>query len=359
MVGCSESETASGSAPQPSLLLDRAQTMTTMRWLEIRRGAQRSVVGLKLELENPTGSVKYRTALSLLGELDQRRHLEPGTTVVESTSGNLGIALAGLTAEIGCRFVAVVDPKLPSGAREAMASAGAELVTVQERDRHGGYLLTRLQRVAELCAGDSSMVWANQYGSSANPAVHQAVTGPEISLQTEGRLGLVAVPVSTGGTLAGLSAFLRRSFPRVRILAVDVVGSIALSGVGRPHLLNGIGSTRRSSFLNRADYDRQLRVRDIEALAMCRLLAAETGLVLGGSSGAVVAAYVQEPWQHGGDRGIPVLFCPDGGERYEDTVYNDDWLGHKLVRADVEDVMLRAHRDGLRFSLIEDVMRRD
>jgi cysteine synthase len=336
--------------------LKRAHTGSPLRELRIHRGSHCQSAWLKLEMFNPTGSVKYRTALSLLRRLDEDRPLTPGTTIVESTSGNLGLALAQLSAEIGCRYVAVVDPKVPHATREAIAATGAEIVTVGDRDEHNGFLLARLRKVHELCESSTAR-WANQYEGAANPAVHRDVTGPELVRQTRGLLDMVVVAVSTGGTLAGISEHLRSAGRPLRVLAVDVAGSLALdaAGTGRPHLLNGIGAGRRSSFLRPYHYDHVAQVRDMEAIAFCLLLEQDTGLALGGSSGAVLAAFVADLPHHPAPPRLPVLFCPDGGRAYSNTLYTNSWLVAQDALVAVLAVMADARRRGLRFELGEEI----
>lgn len=346
-------QTADRVGTRPDSWLRQASTRTPLRRVTARTGGRSSSGWLKLEMANPTGSVKFRTALSLLGTLDRAEPLVPGGTIVESTSGNLGLALAHLSSELGFRYVAVVDPKLPSATRHAMEAAGAEIVTVTVPDEQGGYLLARLRTVGELCAGSPTARWANQYGSPANPLVHREVTGPELVDQTGGRLDLVAVAVSTGGTLAGIGDCVRRAVPAARILAVDVAGSLATSGsAGEPYLLTGIGATRRSFFLRPRHYDRIVHVRDIDAIAACRMLEQDTGLALGGSAGAVLAACLPElAGRSGPPPRLPVMLCPDGGAKYADTLYDDLWLDLRGSLGAVRAAMAEARGRGLRFDL--------
>jgi N-(2-amino-2-carboxyethyl)-L-glutamate synthase len=197
-------------------LVPSARTNTPLRGLWIRRGRSIRRVWLKLETHNPTGSIKYRTALGLLAALDAQELLRPGTRVVESTSGNLGLALAGLLARLDCQLVAVVNPKLPSPVRELLLAEGAELVTVHDRDSYGGYLLTRLAKVGEKRRADPQLRWTDQYNSPANPAAHRQSIAAELVNQTRGKVDAVLAAVSTGGTLVGLSEGLRAAVPRAR-----------------------------------------------------------------------------------------------------------------------------------------------
>jgi 2,3-diaminopropionate biosynthesis protein SbnA len=279
----------------------------------------------KLESANPTGSSKDRTALSLVQTMTAERPLRPGDVVVESTSGNLGIALAHLLNPIGCRLIAVTDPNTSTYMRRALESDGVEVLVVDRPDGMGGYLLNRLRTVRELCEANPDYRWCNQYENPANPAVHEQTTGPEILAQAGPELDAVYVAVSTGGTLAGISRYLRAAAPTVCVVAVDVHGSRATGGRPGPRLLSGIGASRVSSFLDRCTYDAVKIVSDAESFALCRILRDDTGLRLGGSSGSVLSALLDDL------RGCrpphrPVCLMPDGGERYEHTFYDDAWL---------------------------------
>ncbi len=281
-------------------------------------------VRLKLESGNRWGSSKDRTALGLLGALEASGELQPGATVVESSSGNLGVALAAFTRQRGYGFVAVVDPRVSAANLRAMAELGARLELADEPDDQGGYLLARLQRVQELVDADG-YAWTNQYGHPANPGIHYAETAPELWRQSSDACDAVFVAVSTGGTLAGIARYLREVAPHVKVVAVDVVGSVALGHAAGPRLLTGIGSARRSEFLVASDYAAAVLVTTEDAVAHCRALAAATGVSVGGSSGAVLAACAGYLAQHP-DCGTAVCICADGGAKYLDTIFSDDWL---------------------------------
>ncbi|WP_149830553.1 pyridoxal-phosphate dependent enzyme [Streptomyces tailanensis] len=334
---------------EPEALIARARTGTPLRPLLVRHAGGTRRLWLKLEQENPTGSIKYRTALGLLAALSGRRPLTPGGRVVESTSGNLGLALAHLLPRMGCRFLAVVDPKVPPAVQELMRSYGAEVREVTERDEHDGYLLTRLAMVAELRAADPMLRWTDQYHSPAGPTVHRDITAAELAEQTGGGVDALLVAVSTGGTLAGISEGLRARLPGLRALAVDVHGSLATGGRAHAHLLTGVGASRRSSLLRPAQYDRTVRVRDVEAFACCRMLSEDTGLRIGGSGGAVLAAYLGQ--QEDGLRGTrcPVAVVADGADNYLTTYYDDTWLDDKGIAERVHAEMAEARSEGLSF----------
>ncbi|HEX2513659.1 MAG TPA: pyridoxal-phosphate dependent enzyme [Chloroflexota bacterium] len=282
-------------------------------------------VHLKLEGANPGMSVKDRTAHSLVESLERQGRLSKGSVLVESTSGNLGVALAFLARARGYGFVAVVDPKTTAENLAKMRRFGARIDLVTQPDHTGGYLLSRLERVQELCARSPRRVWTDQYGSPANPAAHASWTGPEILRQMQGRIGAVVLAVSTGGTLAGIAAWLRRVSPATRIIGVDARGSVVFGGPPGPRKLTGIGSSRRSSFLTPASYDEHIHVGDAEAFAFCRALHSATGLHVGGSSGAVLAATAQYLAAHPEAERV-VSLCADHGQNYASTIYQDAWL---------------------------------
>lgn len=335
--------------------ISRARTNTPLRCLQIELDGLEVRLHLKLESFNPTGSIKFRTAVGLLSSFSSLSSgpIPAGTRVVESTSGNLGIALARLLAEMDCSFMAVVDPRVSRRALDALVCEGAQIVCVTEPDAHGGFLLNRLRMVADLCNADSRLRWTDQYNNPANPAIHRDTTALEIFRQTGGRVDKLFAAVSTGGTLAGIETGLRRLAPSIETHAVDVKGSLVTSAVGFPHLLTGIGASRKSSFLTSMDSYQTHKIADYEAFAYCRMLADDTGLAIGGSSGAVLAASVAaisadpEHFEH------PVAVFPDSATNYVETFYDDSWLEERNTLRDVQIVQDIARQRGLRFSLNE------
>ncbi len=285
------------------------------------------LVHLKLEGENPTGSMKDRTAYSLVQNLEKQGKLRPGSTIVESTSGNLGVALAFIARTKGYRFIAVVDPKTTPENLEKMRQLGAQIEMVTQFDVCGGYLLSRLQRVQELCQQSAEYLWTDQYNSPANPYIHYTQTGPEIYRQMQGQVDAVFVPVSTGGTLAGIGRFFREVSPTTQIIGVDAYGSVIFGTPPAPRKLTGIGSSRPSSFLHQGLYDTHMLIRDEEAFLFCRTLHATTGFMVGGSSGAVLAACTRYLAVHPALERV-VCVCADRGQSYASTIFDDDWIEH-------------------------------
>lgn len=311
------------------------------------RGRRHSVL-MKFEQFNATGSVKDRTAAGLLIAMDWQSRLLPGTVVVESTSGNLGLALSHLLALVDCRLIAVIDPKTPHETRSGLDAAGVEVICVDTPDGHGGYLLTRLRTVAQLCRSNPGYRWTDQYSNQASPWIHRRTTGPEIVAQGGPGLDAVYVAVSTGGTLAGVSAHLREADAAVRIVAVDSVGSLATGTVGGRRLLTGIGSSQSSTFLGPGSYDHAAAVADADAIAVCRMFRDDTAISLGGSSGCVLFACLRDLASDTPPR-TPLCLCPDSGDKYASTVYDDAWLARNGIAADVARSVERLRRDGIGF----------
>jgi len=288
-------------------------------------GGKSRSVHLKVEGENPGGSIKDRTALSLLRSLESTGQLRPGARLLESSSGNLAISLAMLAQEHAYRFTAVVDPRITAENMRRLHSLGAETHMVEATDETGGYLLTRLARVREMLADDPGLLWTNQYSNAANPQAHYQGTGPEILRQMAHRVDAVFVAVSTGGTLAGIGRYLREASPQTRIIAVDARGSVALGGSPGARKLTGMGSSRPSEFVTPDLYDELVYVGDHEAFSFCRALDAATGLKVGGSSGACLAACARYLQFH---RKVEraVCICADRGEQYASSIFSDAWL---------------------------------
>jgi cysteine synthase A len=306
-------------------------------------------VYLKLEGANPTGSMKDRTGYALMRDLKERGRLRANSVIVESTSGNLGIALASLCRQDGLRFIAVVDPKTTAENLRRLAAFGAEFDVVHEPDATGGYLLSRLARVQELCTRHPEYIWTNQYANPANPLIHYQTTAPEVYAQMHGQLEVCFVPTSTCGTLAGIGRYLREVSPATRVIGVDAWGSVIFGTPAFPRKLTGIGSSRPSHFLTPDLYDSYLLVKDEQAFAWCRAVFAATGLLVGGSSGAVLAACARYLAAHPAIERV-VCICADDGRNYASSIFSEQWLreqGVCLTDRDLEPVQAIVLEEGV------------
>lgn len=304
---------------EPAMSVGRTPVVT----LRMKFGADVRTVALKLEAANPCGSVKDRVALALLARWCPR---SAGETLVTSTSGNLGVALAAYGGARGFGVVGVVDatasPEMV--ARMRFAGARVERVDALAVARHGSMIAARRVRAAELAVRPHHRD-PDQYGSRLNPAIHAATTAPELLDAIRGRLDAVFVTTGTGGQLAGIGAHVRKARPRTRVVAVDVEGSVTFGGAPGRRILTGLGSSQRSRFLSPRPYDEVVIVSDAAGIAWCRALRASTGLALGGSSGAGLAAVWTYLLAHPEARSV-ALICPDGGAAYAGTIYDDDWV---------------------------------
>lgn len=282
-------------------------------------------VHLKLEGFNPTQSMKDRTAYALIQNLEDQGKLHNTSTIIESTSGNLGVAMARLCQLKGYRFLAVVDPKTTAENIAKLHSLGAQVEIVTQPDKNGGYLLSRLAHIRRLIEDRPDYIWTNQYDNPANPLIHYNSTGPEIYEQMQPPIDVIFAPASTGGTLAGIGKFFRETLPSTRIVGVDALGSVIFGTEPAPRKLTGIGSSQRSTFLHKGFYDEYILIKDEEAFAFCRFLFASTGISVGGSSGAVLTACARYLSQHQEARRI-VCICADHGENYRSSIFSDGWL---------------------------------
>ncbi len=310
-------------------------------------GRKRSIY-LKLEGFNPTGSMKDRTGFALMRDLREQGRLHTNSVIVESTSGNLGIALASLCRQYGLRFIAVVDPKTTAENLRRLKTFGADFEMVHEPDTTGGYLLSRLARVHELCSRHPDYTWTNQYANPANPAIHYQTTAPEVYAQMHGQIEALFVPTSTCGTLAGIGRYFREVSPTTQVIGVDAYGSVIFGTPPASRRLTGIGSSRPSSFLTRDLYDTYMLVKDEQAFAYCRAVFAATGLLVGGSSGASLAACARYLADHPAVSRV-VCICADDGHNYASSIFSEQWLQEQeicLTDRDLEPVQAIVLEEG-------------
>ncbi|WP_037834298.1 MULTISPECIES: 2,3-diaminopropionate biosynthesis protein SbnA [unclassified Streptomyces] len=285
---------------------------------------------LKCEGFNFAGSVKARPAAWMVDTAQREGIIGPDSILIESSSGNLGVALAVIAAAKGLRFVCVTDPKCNPSATDLMKALGAEVVVVDEPDASGSYLAARKAHVRERCAQDARYVWLNQYENPANWVAHYENTAALIAKQFPG-LDTLFMGTGTGGTLMGCARYFREHRPGVRIVAVDSVGSVNFSGAPGPRHIPGLGASTPMPLIDPSVVDEVIRVDERDAIRMCRRLAAR-GVLLGGSSGTVISAAAEWLARHGSAEHTAVAIAPDLGERYIDTIYNDAWVARHYPR---------------------------
>ena len=282
----------------------------------------------KLEGFNPGGSIKDRTAYSIIQQALDEGEIGPGTTVIESSSGNMGIGLAQICAYHGLRFICVVDPKTTKLNIEILKAFGAEVDLVSVPDRATGeYLPARIARVKELRRMTPDSFWPDQYRNLYNARAHHQ-TMREIVEELDGRIDYFFCATSTCGTMRGCSEYVREHQLPTRIFAVDAVGSVIFGDQKRARLIPGHGAAVRPPLFQPWLADECIHVSDRQCIIGCRRLVKHEALLCGGSSGAVLMAVDMVKQRIPRDANCVAIF-PDRGERYLDTIYSRPWVrGH-------------------------------
>ena len=272
---------------------------------------------VKLESFNPGGSVKDRVARAMLDDAEASGRLAPGGTIVEPTSGNTGIGLASVAAARGYRVVIVMHETMSAERRALMRAYGAELVLTEGARGMAG----AIEKANELVNEIPGAILAGQFTNPANPAVHEATTGPEIWRDTEGNVDLFVAGVGTGGTITGVGRYLKRQNPAVRVVAVEPAASPVLSGgQAGPHPLQGIGAGFVPEILDTEIYDEILTACGEDACAAARLLGRSEGVLAGISSGAALWGALTLARRPENQGKTIVALLPDTGERYLSTM---------------------------------------
>lgn len=284
----------------------------------------------KLELCNPGGSSKSRSAARMVSGAVSTGDIGPDTTVIESTSGNLGIGLAQVCVYYGVDLICVTDARTNPLTIKTMKVLGADVRVVERPLPECGDLLqTRLKMVQELCREIPDSFWPNQYANPSNPAAHMDGTMREIDEAMSGDIDHLFVATGTAGTIRGCIDYLSREDRSTEVTAVDAEGSVLFGGKPGNRLLPGMGAGRVSEIAQTTRPDRVIRVSEIECVAACRRLAKREGILAGASSGGVLAALEKfEPTLTPDARCVVIL--ADGGAAYLDTVYDDQWVEENL-----------------------------
>ncbi|WP_217166779.1 2,3-diaminopropionate biosynthesis protein SbnA [Streptomyces sp. AC512_CC834] len=290
---------------------------------------------LKVEGFNFAGSIKLKAAREMVAQAEAAGVLGPGATLVESSSGNMGVALALLAASRGFRFLCVTDSRCNAVTRRTMESLGAEVHVITEPHATEGFLGARIRHVKALLAADDKKVWLNQYLSPGNWMAHYRTTAPAIARQFPD-LNVLFVGAGTTGTLMGCARYFRERRPSVRVVAVDSVGSVTFGAPAATRHIPGLGTSVRPALLDESLVDAVVHVPETATVRTCRELMRH-GFSFGGSTGTVVTGALDWLSEQYGDlaSGIreqvtAVTISPDLGERYMDTVYHDEWVQNSL-----------------------------
>jgi cysteine synthase A len=258
--------------------------------------------------------------------------LGPGSVLVESSSGNLGVALSMLAASKGYGFVCVTDSRCNLSARLTMEALGAQVQVVTAPAAEGGFLAARISYVQQLCADDDRYVWLNQYLNPGNQRAHYRHTAPAIAREFPG-LDVLFVGAGTTGTVMGCARYFREWHRRVWVVAVDSVGSVSFGGPAGRRMIPGLGTGVRPPMLDEAYLDEVIHVEEGDTVRACHQMA-RRGLLFGGSTGTVVSGALRWLGEHDRLGLTAVALAPDFGERYLDTVYQSNWVTD-LYRAEV------------------------
>ncbi|BCX04744.1 MAG: cystathionine beta-synthase [Candidatus Roseilinea sp.] len=316
-------------------IVDTIGRTPLVRLHKVTRGVAPDVLA-KVEYFNPGGSVKDRIGIAIIEDAERTGKLKPGGTIVEATSGNTGVGLAIAAAVKGYKCIFVMPDKMSDEKIRTLRAYGAKVVitpTAVDKDDPRSYY-----KVAERLVRETpNAILGNQYHNPANPAIHYATTGPEIWEQTGGQIDVFVAGMGTGGTITGVARYLRERKPDVKIVGVDVAGSLLLDTwkqgkvpehpVLKTYKLEGIGEDFIPSTLDLSVCDLVVQVNDRESFLMARRIVREEGIFVGGSCGAAVAGALKAIPQLGltADHTVVVLL-PDNGARYLTKFFDDNWM---------------------------------
>lgn len=285
---------------------------------------------VKLEYANLTGSIKDRAAFYIISEAIREGRINQYTTIVESSSGNFAIALACICRHLGLEFIPVIDPNIVPGYEKLLNLLVSKVIKVEERDRTGGYLLTRINTVEQLLKTETNIFWTNQYENPNNFKAYFKMAD-EIN-QSLPRLDYLFIGVSSGGTIIGLSQRLKEHNPALKIVAVDVEGSVIFDQKPKKRHVSGIGSSKKPIFMPKAVIDDIIHVSEADIVNSCHALLKDHTVFGGASAGASYAAVKSYFSNRRITHKPKVLFlCPDRGSSYIDTIYNDEWCANEIL----------------------------
>jgi cysteine synthase A len=287
-------------------------------------------VWAKLEASNPGGSAKDRPAARMLEDALERGLVDLGTTVIESSSGNMGIGLAQACRYHGMRLIVVVDARAHASSVRAMRALGADVRVIEHPDPATcDLLVARMSAVQRLLAQTPNSFWPDQYANESNPAAHAAGTMREIDEALEGDIDHVFVATSTTGTLRGCAEYLREQERSTRIVAVDSTGSALFGGVRATRRMPGFGAGVETGLSAEAEFDDLMRVSDLDCVVGCRRLAEREAILAGASAGGVAFA-LEAAAAHLAPGSRCAAIFHDGGTGYLETVYDDGWVEREL-----------------------------
>ena len=297
-------------------------------YLRMDKFIPQAPVYLKLEGLNLAGSIKLKTAIGLIQDLQAKNCLKQGSTIIESSSGNLGVALSMVCKQYGYKFICVTDPNISRGNLKLLNIFGAKVVVIREKDENGGYLRSRIDYIRKLLIHDPNLVWTNQYANVANKNIHKEYTAQAIFKRFK-IVDYLFVGAGTTGTLMGCAEFIAENNLSTKLIAVDSVGSVTFGSIPKKRHIPGIGTSRKPELVNESLIDDVVLVSEVEAISMCHKILSQYNLLIGGSTGSVLAAlsHYSNDIRNGAKI---VAISPDLGERYIDTLYDAAWIKQRF-----------------------------
>jgi cystathionine beta-synthase len=307
---------------------------------------------LKLELQNPAGSIKDRIGLSMIEEAERRGALKPGGTIIEATAGNTGLGLALVALQKGYRVVLVLPDKMSQEKIFNLRAMGAEVILTRSdvEKGHPEYYQDLGARIAR----ERGYYHINQFGNPDNPMAHASTTGPEIFEQMEGRLDAMVVGVGSSGTIAGLTQFFRERLPSVEMILADPEGSVLADQVNKGSygkagswLVEGIGEDFIPEICDFSMCRKGYSIPDAESFAVAREILRREGLLVGSSTGTLVAAALRWCREQDSEKRV-VTFACDTGNKYLSKLFNDFWMEdqgfiQRPQHGDLRDLIGRLH----------------
>ncbi|MCB5179032.1 cysteine synthase family protein [Streptomyces antimicrobicus] len=326
-----------GALQRPAVVSRVSDLIGRTPLLELATTETGSRLLLKLEMFNPTGTAKIRMARAMVDAAEAAGALRPGGRIIESTSGNTGLGLSVIAAERGYTFTAVVDHHACVDKLRGMKALGTELVYVADEGSEELATAAREELAEEMARGQDNTVFTEQHNNPANGVGYFPVAH-ELHEALDGRLDVLIGAVGTGGALCGTSRELARLMSGFTVVGVEPKGSIAFGGPAHDYYQSGTGTPEGAEIGALVDFDlidEGVKVGDVEAFATCRAVA-RTGLLIGGSAGGVVHVALTRLSSLPPGTTV-VALVNDGGEKYMDTVFNDEWMRERgLLDSGVE-----------------------
>src|SRR5687767_5908447 len=311
---------------------------------------------LKLENQNPGGSIKDRIALTMIEAAEQEGKISPGGLLVEATAGNTGLGLALVAAQKGYRLLIVVPDKMSQEKIFHLKAMGAEVVLTRS-DVTKGHPEYYQDMAARIAGEMPDAFYINQFANPANPRAHEETTGPEIWEQMEHKVDAVVAGVGTGGTITGLSRYFARVSPQTEMVVADPVGSIVAEFVRTKTVstnvgswfVEGIGEDFIPPVCDLSRVKKAYSIPDAEAFNVCRDLLREEGIFAGSSSGTLIGAALRYCREQKSEKRVVSLVC-DSGNKYLSKVYNDYWMIdqgfiQREKYGDLRDLIARRHKE--------------